>query len=49
MERFVNFDNDFQTEVKLFLQSYYDDELTNDERDEYLDELIAHPECNIDK
>lgn len=49
MEHFVNFENDFHSEVKLFLQKYYDGDLSRNDVDEYLDELIAHPECDINK
>lgn len=47
MEHFVNFDNDFNSEVNIFLQSFKDGELSSDDVNEYLDELISHPDSNI--
>lgn len=47
METFVNFENDFLSEVNKFLQLYHDGELSGNSVDEYLDELTMHPECVI--
>lgn len=47
METFVDFKNDFLSEVKKFLQLYHDGKLNCGETDEYLDELTMHPNCDI--